>query len=409
MSIQKIKKINNTYVWYSGFTDDLLFYIYIDTLFYTIVKGFSAAQIVSISTISLIIGIILQKPLLKVIKRIGNTYSIRLGTFFLVLSSVFITFCKNYALVVLGKVFYEIAFTFKTMDSVMIKNNLSLISKQDEYMSVKSRAYTCYAVFTAVISLVSSYMFNLNNYLPMICCIVCTMIGFILSFKIKDVSEEVKDKTSRNNVNNKAKNKKVKITKTIFYIILSFAIFYPIVNSSQSNFKLFIQQEMLKTYDVELTAIYLGIIIAISRIVRILSNVLFGRVSKKIKEDTTIILPMFLCISIIFVIIGFNVTNSLALKFTLMAIGYLIILGVRDPFKIYMNNLLLENSRKEDQQTILTYMEISRKIVRAILSLVISIMLIDLEMIYVVLLLAIISIVEVFVGIKLYSLVYRKR
>ena len=74
--------------WYSGFTGDLLFYIAIDTLFLTIVKNFTAAQIVSLTSLSQLFCIALQFPILFVIKKIGNTASIRTGAFFLLASDV---------------------------------------------------------------------------------------------------------------------------------------------------------------------------------------------------------------------------------------------------------------------------------------------------------------------------------
>ena len=40
-----IRRFIKIYPWFTGLTGDLLFYIAIDTLFLTIVKSFSAAQI----------------------------------------------------------------------------------------------------------------------------------------------------------------------------------------------------------------------------------------------------------------------------------------------------------------------------------------------------------------------------
>ena len=48
---KKINRFANVFPWYMGFTGDLLFYIAIDTLFLTMVKNFSAAQIVSFPNI----------------------------------------------------------------------------------------------------------------------------------------------------------------------------------------------------------------------------------------------------------------------------------------------------------------------------------------------------------------------
>ena len=48
----KIERFIKIYPWYAGFVGDLLFYIAIDTLFLTIVKNFSPAQMVSLTSVS---------------------------------------------------------------------------------------------------------------------------------------------------------------------------------------------------------------------------------------------------------------------------------------------------------------------------------------------------------------------
>lgn len=88
-----------------------------------------------------------------------------------------------------------------------------------------------------------------------------------------------------------------------------------------------------------------------------------------------------------------------------MSLGYIIILFIRDPFKVYMQDLALRNICKESQQTLLTTMELSRKVVRAIMSLSFTMILVNNPMIAVIAILLILSIVEILIGIKLYKLV----
>lgn len=80
MEQEKIKKFNTIFPWYDGLSGDLLFWAAIDTLFLTVVKKFNASQIVSLTTVSLITCILLQLPLLKAIRKIGNTNSVKLGS-----------------------------------------------------------------------------------------------------------------------------------------------------------------------------------------------------------------------------------------------------------------------------------------------------------------------------------------
>lgn len=88
-----------------------------------------------------------------------------------------------------------------------------------------------------------------------------------------------------------------------------------------------------------------------------------------------------------------------------MSFGYIIILFVRDPFKVYMQDLALRNVEKEGQQSLLTTMELSRKVVRAIMSFSFTMILLNNPMITVITILFILSIIEILVSIKLYKLI----
>lgn len=402
MEENKLKRFNKIFPWYDGLSGDLLFWVAIDTLFLTVVKNFTASQIVSLTSISMIINILLQVPLLKIIHKIGNTKSVRLGSFLLLISSILLTFGKNYITIVIGKIFYEMAFTFQNMINAVLKNNLELQHTENEYIKYRTKANTIYAAVTMIISFVASIMFNINNYLLMIGCITFCVICFILSWYMVDYSKDNKNKLEKNKETGKGK---IKYTKIIIFILLSYGLCYPMVNSGQSNGKLFIQQELLKLYDVEKTSLVIGAILCVSRIVRLLSNIKFDKIHKKYEDKVGIMLPVGLLISLILMLIGYNVSNMPVMKFVIMGLGYVIILFIRDPFKVYMQDLALKNTDKNRQQTLLTTMELSRKIVRTIISLSFTTILLKYPMVLVISILTVLSIIEIFVSIYLYKII----
>lgn len=400
MNQEKMKRFNKIFPYYSGLSSDLLFWIAIDTLFLTVVKKFSASQIVSLTTISLLICILLQIPLLKMIKKIGNTNSVRLGSFLLLMSSLLLTFGGNYLTIAFGKILYEVAITFQNMANVILKNNLELQEKSDEYIKIKTKSNTIYATITMIISFVASFMFNLNHYLPMLGCILFCFICFILSFSIVDFSRYDKN----NDKIRKEKKKKVKYNYFITIIIISYGLFYPIVNSGQANGKLFIQQELLLNFSVEKTALLIGAILCISRIVRVISNIMFNKIHNQYKEKVGVMLPILLSLSVFLMIVGSFLQHNLLIKFVIMSLGYMVILFIRDPFKVYMQDLALRNTEKENQQTLLMTLELARKIVRAIMSLSFTIILVKNSMLVVMIILLLLAIMEVLISIKLYHL-----
>ena len=404
MNEQNLIKFNKLFPWFAGLSGDLLFWAAIDTLFLTVVKNFNASQIVSLTSISLITCILLQIPLLNIIKKIGNTKSVRLGSLLLLISGILLTLGTNYIIVVIGKILYEVAFTFQNMINVVLKNNLELQNRENEYIKFRTNANTIYAIATMIISFVASFMFNINNYLPMIGCITFCFVCFVLSFNMIDYSNNncIKGKTYKEN---KDKLKKINYSKIVLFIIISYGLFYPIVNSGQSNGKLFIQQELLKNFNVEKTALIIGLILCISRIVRVISNILFNKIYIKYKNKVGVILSFILSLSLCLMLGGYFISFSIILKILVMSLGYIIILFIRDPFKVYMQDLALKKAEKEQQQSLLTTLELSRKIVRAIISLSFTVILVNNPMIIVITILIILSIVEIFISLKLYKMI----
>lgn len=79
---KRASRMMKVFPWYHAFEGDLLFYIAVDTLFLTVVKNFSPAQVVSLASVSTCACILLQFPILGIIRKIGNTASVRCGAFF---------------------------------------------------------------------------------------------------------------------------------------------------------------------------------------------------------------------------------------------------------------------------------------------------------------------------------------
>lgn len=399
MNDKVLKKFNKLFPGYAGLSGDLLFWVAIDTLFLTVVKKFTASQIVSLTSIPLIICIILQVPLLTIIGKIGNTKSVRLGAFMLLLSSILLTFGPNYITVVIGRIIYEIAMTFHNMVNATLKNNLDIQNKENDYIRLRTNANTIYAVVTMIISFIASILFNINNYLPMIGCITFCFICFILSFYMVDYSNNDNVKKENNN-----SNKKLKYSKIIIFMIMSYGLFYPIVNSGQSNGKLFIQQELLKNYSVEKAALIIGAILCISRIIRVISNISFNKVHKKLKDKVGFILPVLLSLSLWLMVIGYMLKFNIVIRIIIMSLGYIIILFIRDPFKVYIQDLALKHSNKSKQQKILATLDLSRKIIRTIISLSFTLILINHPMILVISILIVLSLIEILISLYLYKM-----
>lgn len=390
---------NNILPYFIALSDDLMFFIAISTLFLTVVKGLSPSQISFLITISTLSCILLQIPAFKIIHKIGNTKSIRLGTIMLLASALFITFGNNYGTIIIGYMLYQPSFLFKKMEHVVLKNNLTYLNKENNYIKLVNKTHIIYAIITAVIALMAGTIFAINHYMPMYLCIGICIINIIMSYCIFDVSGNRQEEMETNE-----EKKKIKFSKIVYMIFLSFALLYPTINIGQNNITLFIQYHLQEYFDIGLTATYLSFIIVSSRVTRIFGNIIFGKLYKKFKDKVNLILSSIAIIAFTCVIMGSYFHSVIIIKFIFMTIGFGLILAIRDPIDTYASDLLLKNTKMEEQQKAISYLHLSRRIVETTISFIFSIVLTKIDLFYVIICLIILSMVGLIINIRLYKM-----
>lgn len=393
-NIKKIKQTINIFPIFSSFTGDLIFFVPIDTLFLTLVKGLNASQITAMTMVSLLICIILQKLILKISKNIGNVNSLRLGTFLILIASAILTIGKSFALMLIYKSINEIAFMFLNMDKIILKNNLKALNREEYYYKIRNKSKIIYAIITMFAALVSGYLFNFNNYLPMYLSIIIYIVMLVLAFMYYEVKIEKEEKQSQT-------DGKIKLTSIIFLVILSNAVFYSIVKMGQNNSKLFMQYDFQKFLSVEMVTYYLTIIVFISRIARLLGNMIFGKVYLKIKNKMSIILTVLLSMAFFLLILGHFLNIPFMYKLIIMSLGFFLILATRDSFQVYIEDVALNIVNKDEQQKIMIDIEVYRKWGTLILSAIFTLILMKYELIVIECILLILSLIEIFINKKL--------
>ena len=397
-NMSKIRSSIKLYPTFYALSADLIFFVPIDTLFLTLVKGLNASQISAMTMIGLLICILSQKIIVKVTKRIGNANSIRLGALMLFISSVILTFGKSFISLVIYRIINELAFMFWNMTSILLRNDLIYLGKKEEYYTVRNKAKVMYGITTMITALISGYLFNVNKYLPMYISLVIYFIIFIISFKFYEVQE--KEDNNSEEIK-KDKDKKIELTSTIFFVVLSNAIFFSIIKMGQNNSKLFMQYDFQKVLSIEMVTYYITIIVFISRIARILGNMIFGKLYLKIKDKMSMVLTFLECMSFALLILGHFIEFNFILKVIIMSAGFFLILAIRDSFQVYIEDTALKITKKDEQQKIMIDIEVYRKLGQLLLSGAFTLILIKYELIVIEFILLILSIIEITVNKKM--------
>ena len=393
-----IKRFSKWYPFLKGFTDDLLFFVAIDTLFFTMVKNLSLSEISLLTAISSFIAIICRFLFLKIILKLGNTFCVRLGMILLLLSAIIMTTGHHFVTILLGKTLYEFAFIFKDMEMVVLKNNLSVLGKENQYATIANKGMIIYAFLTFIVALSSGILFNINPYLPMILCILVCFIFTIFYFFMKDVSIYNKKNTLL------GKQEKIKFSNIVWPVFLCYGLFFGLITIGMQNSKLLIQYELSDFYISTTVSFYLSIVIAFSRIARLFRMILYGKIYTWMKEKSLFLFPCCLLFSFLLIISGYCI-SFLPLKFFLMAFGFCLILSVRDPFRLYIQDMVLRITSSEQHQTLISYIELARKIGISFCCFIISVVLFHWELIYAIVAISLLAFSEIIIAIRLYRMV----
>ncbi len=397
-NINKIKRSIDIYPIFSALSADLIFFVPIDTLFLTLAKGLDASQITAVTMVSLLVCILSKKIILNIVKKIGNINSLRIGALLLLLSSIILTFCKSFILILFYRCVYEIAFMFLNMILIVLRNDLNVIGKKDNYYNIRNRAKVLYATTTLITSLLSGVLFNINMYLPMYLSIILCVIIVRMSLEIYEAKSNNEEESE--NTENRKKIK-VSLFSTIFLIIISNAIFYSIIKLGQNNSKLFMQYDFQEFVSIETVTYCITIIAFLSRIARLIGNVVFARIYVKVKDKISVILSYFLSLAFLLLIIGHFLNVEFIYKVIIMSLGFFLILAVRDSFQIYIEDIALKITKKDEQQKIMVTIEVYRKIGTLFLSVLFTLILMKYELIVIEILLLSLSIIEILVSKRL--------
>lgn len=392
------KKLENSikiYPLFYGLSADLIFWIAINTLFLTTVKGLSASQINSLSAFSTFFAIIFQLFIVKIVRKIGRLNSVRVGTILLFLSPVLYSISTKYIWFLIANICYCVGFVFKQIDNVILIKDLEYLNMEDEYINIQTKGSTIYSLATLIISLISGFLFNINPYIPMIICMIICFINIILSNYLYEVPNTKKE--------NILEHKKIPISKNIIITIILYGLFYSLVEVSQSNSKLFMQLNMQEFLKLDKVAIYMSIFITISRIIRLISNLMFIKIYNKLKNKILYLFHILLMLSYILLLLGNLYKNNID-GIYIMAIGFCIYLALRDPFENYIRKICFDNSKEEVHDKIVNYLMLTRRIFALIFGFIISLILIKYNYEYVMSILFILSVTFIIIVSKIYNL-----
>ncbi|MCI8617995.1 MAG: MFS transporter [Clostridia bacterium] len=286
--INKIRRNNaKLYSIYKMFSWDLLFFYSIEFLFYTITKKVTASEILIINGLYLLFKILGQIPAVAITDFLGKRKSIILGNMLLIIYMLILLFLPGAASIILANLFFAIGYDMKTIaEPNLLYDSVSTKGGDGLYSKLEAKGGSWYYILDGIASLTAGYLFVINNYLPMIICLVFIIISTILSFGFKDIYEVKKEK--ENGLKNTLKEYRKDLKITFKFILKSkrmksYVLFQIVLYSLISIIDTY-QSELLT--DIGIPEEQFSMIFAIMTLIGGISLILKRPIERKFKNRT---------------------------------------------------------------------------------------------------------------------------
>ncbi len=342
----KEKKENNIklYKIYRIFSWDLLFYYAIIYLFLTIEKEITPAQALQFDAFYILFKFLMQIPSTLIIQKIGKRKSLILANFVLAIHILIIMFATSFNMLLVSQVLCAFSFIIKaTCESDMLYDSLEHGEKRGiQFAKIDGKAFSRYYYIDAISAILSSLLFVINPYIPMIICFIILLITFIASTKFEELHNEKGKMHIREEMANIRKSfKNILKSKRLKSLLVFNAIFVALLKILQN-----LRNTVL--IDIGVPEQYFGAIFAILGVITGIATRNQGRIHKKYRNKTLAFLSLPMAISClmlgVILLCNFNINVLIILTLILFTIQYV----MKGPYyvliKQYFNNFT--NSEK---------------------------------------------------------------
>lgn len=204
---------------YKMFSWDLLFAYSTQYLFYTRVKGISAGDILTLDAFFPLFIIIMQLPVAICADFLGRKKSLVIGNIIMVIYILLLIVLPGMIGMIIANIVYAFGYSLRGIQATNILYD-STATKGGEglYPKINGKGATGYYILDGIASLIAGYLFVINGYIPMIICLIFTVIATIISTRFQDIYI---NQLEENEVSNKIKEYKIDFKISIKNIINS--------------------------------------------------------------------------------------------------------------------------------------------------------------------------------------------
>ena len=388
------RRFNKTlFCLYQSTSDDLMFWCWFDVLILSMNYGFDMTQISLLFSVAFWVALAVKAPANALAKKLGAARCVLLSAAMFLLAALLLTFGCTFAVAVVGQSIYLAAGSFQEMATVIAKKAAERDPANVDYMQLMSTTGVIFSVISLIAAMSMSRLYEMNKNLPMYICIgfclnSCVLAYFISRYDEEDTKESL---STRREVLPGTKMRSFDKTtlSCLFLSILFMVIFYV----SGDYLKIMIENDLSTVTDSGRTVFLFSMILLVSRIIKIVSNLLLyaGR-NIKIGQERVI----FLVVIGVVLISAFGVLSKWGSGYYGILISvsaFLIRVMVFDPFRFSIYDFMLKRLKEDKMIDVLFVQSTGSEISRAVFSTISTVLLKYYGMHSVMLMLLIISLI----------------
>lgn len=334
------KRNMKLYTLYVIFGSDLLFYYGVKILFFSQVKHLSDADIVFLSTVFALASLVSLVFANFINNKTSNRKTLIIGDIVNAISMFVLIVGNGFVQMAIAEMLNAVAFALKNISTgPMLEESIPKTDKKSEIFSrIDGKAYFKYCIFSAIATVISGFLYNVNPYIPMILCLICTIISAIISANFKEVSKNRKNKQ-------KDLMKVVKELKEGFtYTIKSKRIhaLFLALGFMWGVFILYMTYQTTLLKNMNISAASIGIIAMFLEIIKGYGGRFANQYNKKMKNKSLTILALTVSISFIIAGIGSLLNIPFAIQIVIILVAFITIDTIRGLYMVlykkYDNN-----------------------------------------------------------------------
>lgn len=283
---------------------DLLFYYAISFLFLTQVKGFSAGQVVSADSFYIFFKMFVQFICIILIDKLGKKNCLIAGNILVALSVYIIIIANSFSHILISFFVMALGYSFKELcESSLLYNSIPVCEKKRNiFARIDAKGSSLWYIADGLTSIIASFSYVVNPFLPMYFCIGCSVISAIICFNFDNDDTSNVDVESDNEYAITGIKEYIEDIKYSFKFIfksrrlralLMFSVlFYSVLNISST-----LRSSLL--VDLEVPAQYFGIIAAIYQTIASISSRKQEWFHNKFRNKALAFFSMSMCLLLI--------------------------------------------------------------------------------------------------------------